>query len=58
MILTSHDRIIGLQGGAGTGKTTTLSALKQAVEQSGYEIRGYAPATKAAKQFSESGIEA
>lgn len=56
-ILTSRDRIIGLQGGAGTGKTTTLGALKAAVEESGYEIKGFAPTTKAAKQLGESGIE-
>ncbi|MDQ3651553.1 MAG: AAA family ATPase [Acidobacteriota bacterium] len=57
IILTSRDRIIGLQGSAGTGKTTTLSVLKQAVERSGYDIKGYAPTTKAVKQLSESGIE-
>ncbi len=57
MILTSRDRIISLQGSAGTGKTTTLSVLKGAVEHSGNEIRGYAPTTKAVKQLAESGIE-
>ncbi|MGI8655080.1 MAG: AAA family ATPase, partial [Pyrinomonadaceae bacterium] len=57
-ILTSQDRIIGLQGYAGTGKTTTLAVLKTAAEGSGYEVRGYAPTTKAAKQLNESGIEA
>jgi len=31
-LLTSHDQIIGLQGGAGTGKTTALSVLKQVAE--------------------------
>lgn len=56
-ILTSQDRIIGLQGYAGTGKTTTLAVLKTAAEGSGYEVRGYAPTTKAAKQLSESSIE-
>ncbi len=37
--------------------TTLLIVLKQAVERSGYEIKGYAPTTKAAKQPGESGIE-
>lgn len=56
-ILSSEDRIVGLQGGAGTGKTTTLSVLREAAEKEGYELRGFAPTTRAAKQLAESGIE-
>ncbi|PYS25530.1 MAG: conjugal transfer protein, partial [Acidobacteria bacterium] len=55
--LTSRDQIIGLQGGAGTGKTTALSALRQAAESEGYEVRGFAPTTRATQQLSESGIQ-
>lgn len=33
-VLTSRDRITGLQGGAGTGKTTKLAVLKGALELS------------------------
>jgi len=55
--LTSRDQIIGLQGGAGTGKTTALSALRQAAEREGYEVRGFAPTTRATQQLSESGIQ-
>lgn len=32
-ILESHDRIVGLQGRAGTGKTTTLAVLREAAEK-------------------------
>src|SRR6266446_6249993 len=56
-ILTSRDQIIGLQGGAGTGKTTALSVLKEAAEKEGYEVRGFAPTTRATKQLAESGIQ-
>jgi conjugative relaxase-like TrwC/TraI family protein len=56
-ILTSRDQIIGLQGGAGTGKTTALSVLREAAEKEGYEVRGFAPTTRATKQLSESGIQ-
>ncbi|HYX29264.1 MAG TPA: MobF family relaxase [Pyrinomonadaceae bacterium] len=56
-LLTSRDQIIGLQGGAGTGKTTALTALRQAAESEGYEVRGFAPTTRAAQQLSESGIQ-
>jgi conjugative relaxase-like TrwC/TraI family protein len=56
-ILCSRDRIIGLQGGAGTGKTTALSVLREAVEKEGYQVRGFAPSARAAQQLGESGIE-
>jgi conjugative relaxase-like TrwC/TraI family protein len=56
-ILTSRDQIIGLQGGAGTGKTTALFVLRQAAEKEGYDVRGFAPTTRATKQLAESGIQ-
>jgi conjugative relaxase-like TrwC/TraI family protein len=56
-ILTSRDQIIGLQGGAGTGKTTALSVLREAAQSTGYEVRGFAPTTRAAQQLAESGIQ-
>ena len=56
-ILSSDDRIVGLQGGAGTGKTTALSVLREAAETEGYQVRGFAPTTRAAQQLTESGIE-
>ena len=56
-ILSSRDQVIGLQGGAGTGKTTALSVLREAAEQEGYQVRGFAPSTRAAQQLGESGIE-
>ena len=56
-ILSSRDRIIGLQGGAGTGKTTALSVLREAAEKAGYQVRGFAPSARAAQQLGESGIK-
>ena len=56
-ILSSRDQIIGLQGGAGTGKTTALSVLREVAEKEGYEVRGFAPTTRATKQLAESGSE-
>jgi conjugative relaxase-like TrwC/TraI family protein len=56
-ILSSKDQIIGLQGGAGTGKTTALSVLREAAEKEGYQVRGFAPSARAAQQLGESGIE-
>jgi flagellar biosynthesis GTPase FlhF len=48
-ILSSRDQIIGLQGGAGTGKTTALSVLREAAEREGYQVRGFAPSARAAQ---------
>jgi len=56
-ILSSHDQIVGLQGSAGTGKTTALSVLRAAAEKEGYQVRGFAPTTRAARQLGESAIE-
>jgi len=56
-ILSSRDQIIGLQGGAGTGKTTALSVLREAAEKEGYQVRGFAPSARAAQQLGESGIQ-
>src|SRR5438045_1156023 len=55
--MITHNHNIGLQGGAGTGKTTALSVFKQVAESEGYEVRGFAPTTRAAHQLAESGIQ-
>jgi ATP-dependent exoDNAse (exonuclease V) alpha subunit len=56
-ILSSQDKITGLEGTAGAGKTTSLAAVREAVESEGYEVRGLAPTSRAAHKLSESGIE-
>ncbi len=55
-ILGSRDRIIGLDGLAGTGKTTTLRVLKAAAEQRSFAVQGFAPTGVAADLLAESGI--
>ncbi|WP_035353043.1 MobF family relaxase [Edaphobacter aggregans] len=57
-VLTSSDRVHGFQGLAGTGKTTTLAAIREGAEQGGYKVEGFAPTSKAAGQLREAGIEA
>ena len=57
-VLSSPDRIQGLQGFAGAGKTTTLAAIRSAAETHGYRVEGFAPTSRAARQLSEAGIEA
>ena len=57
-VLSSTDRVQGLQGLAGTGKTTTLRAIREAAEQSGYAVEGFAPTSKASQQLREAGVSA
>ena len=57
-VLTSSDRIHGLQGLAGSGKTTTLQTIREGAEASGYVVEGFAPTSKAAGQLREAGIDA
>src|SRR5262249_15108885 len=55
-ILASQDQIVALNGKAGTGKTTTLAVIREAVEGQGYQLEGFAPTTRAAKLLEESGL--
>ena len=56
-ILTTQDKIIGLEGVAGAGKTTSLRAVREAAEREGYQVIGLAPTSRAAHKLGESGIE-
>ncbi|AHX16394.1 hypothetical protein CH75_16760 [Dyella jiangningensis] len=56
-ILTGDDRFQGVQGLAGTGKTTMLEFVREAADAKGWEIRGMSNgAEQAAKLEAESGI--
>ena len=57
-VLTSQDRIHGLQGLAGSGKTTTLEAIRDGAERNGYAVEGFAPTSRAAGQLRDAGIQA
>ena len=57
-VLSSPDRIQGIQGFAGSGKTTTLTVIRSAAEGQGYQVEGFAPTSRAARQLKEAGIEA
>jgi conjugative relaxase-like TrwC/TraI family protein len=57
-ILTSRDVVQGLQGSAGVGKTTTLRTVREAAEQRGYVVEGFAPTSRAAHQLRDAGISA
>ena len=57
-ILSSKDRVVGVQGYAGTGKTTMLKRARTLAEKNGYRMLGLAPSASAVKTLSsEAGIE-
>src|ERR1700677_5172746 len=57
-VLSSHDRVHGLQGLAGSGKTSTLSSIREGAERHGYAVEGFAPTSRATAQLREAGISA
>jgi len=58
MILTGADRYQGVQGLAGTGKTTLLSFVREAAEAQGWRVVGHSSgAEQAATMQRESGID-
>ena len=56
-ILTSRDQVTALEGAAGSGKTTSLTAIREAAEREGYKVEGLAPTSRAAQKLAEAGIE-
>lgn len=57
LVLTSSDRVVAVQGYAGTGKTAMLAFVNEVAVEQGYEVRGFAPSATAAKVLeSEAGI--
>src|SRR5262249_51398553 len=57
-ILRSRDQILGLDGRAGVGKTTTLTAIRDAAEREGYRVEGLAPTSRATHALEDAGIPA
>ncbi len=57
LLLSSTDRVVGVQGYAGTGKTTMLDRFRSLAESAGYRVKGLAPSASAARTLGrESGI--
>ncbi len=55
--LNSRDQITGIQGRAGTGKTTALSAIRELAEERGYKSLGLGPTSKATKGLKQAGMD-
>ena len=58
LILSAKDRTVGIQGYAGTGKTTMLRRARTLAEKRGWRMIGLAPSASAVQTLSsEAGIE-
>ena len=58
LILSAKDRVVGVQGYAGTGKTAMLRRVQALAAKSGYSMTGLAPSASAARTLSaEAGID-
>jgi conjugative relaxase-like TrwC/TraI family protein len=56
-IFLSREKVVGLDGIAGAGKTTTLSVIREGAEAEGYMVEGFAPTSRAAQKLGEAGME-
>ncbi len=56
-VFLSREKIVGLDGIAGAGKTTTLAVVREGAEQDGYKVEGFAPTSRASQKLGEAGIE-
>ncbi len=56
-ILSSQDKIMGLEGVADSGKTSPLTTIREAAEGDGYQVQGLASTLRAARKLAESGVK-
>ena len=56
-VFASREKIVGMDGVAGAGKTTTLAVIREGAHAEGYTVEGFAPTSRAAQKLGEAGIE-
>ena len=56
-IFLSREKVVGLDGIAGAGKTTTLAVIREGAKAEGYRVEGFAPTSRAAQKLREAGME-
>ena len=56
-IFLSREKMVGLDGVAGAGKTTTLAVIREGAETEGYKVEGFAPTSRAAQKLADAGME-
>jgi conjugative relaxase-like TrwC/TraI family protein len=55
-VFESRDTIFALDGVAGSGKTTALTAVREAVRHDGFTVHGVAPTSRAAQVLADAGF--
>ena len=55
--LTSPDRVVGVVGAAGAGKTTAMAGTVEAAKARGYEVVGIAPSAAASHELKSAGAD-
>jgi conjugative relaxase-like TrwC/TraI family protein len=56
-VFLSREKMVGLDGVAGAGKTTTLAVIREGAEMQGYKVEGFAPTSRAAQKLADAGME-
>ena len=56
LIATSRDRVVGVQGRAGTGKTFMLAEMKRIAEANGFYLMGLGPSGRAVQELTDAGV--
>ena len=56
-IFLSREKMVGLDGIAGAGKTTALAVVREGAEAQGYTVEGFAPTSRAAQKLADAGME-
>jgi conjugative relaxase-like TrwC/TraI family protein len=56
-VFISREKLVGLDGIAGAGKTTTLAVIREGAEAQGYKVEGFAPTSRAAQKLADAGME-
>jgi len=56
-VFLSREKMVGLDGVAGAGKTTTLAVIREGAEAQGYKVEGFAPTSRAAHKLADAGME-
>jgi len=56
-VFLSREKMVGLDGVAGAGKTTTLAVIREGAEAQGYTVEGFAPTSRATQKLADAGME-
>jgi ATP-dependent exoDNAse (exonuclease V) alpha subunit len=56
-IFLSHEKVVGLDGVAGAGRTTTPAVVRKGAEAQEYTVEGFASTSRAAHKLAAAGIE-